>query len=165
MWTVEASFLSGSLFSLRPTFVGLFACLDFSPCPLFPFSPFLGCFLSIKFGRVYHLAHDFNCTSLWSTASCDLHHCWKKLPDLYVRIPFVEHGTNLVTLIQASGGEGRDQMESELDLLFHTCARRSLHIDLFWEKVIWMLWASKNIISPFSFNKWSCRQLGKWLIC
>ncbi len=49
MWLVEGSIFSSSLSSLWPTFVGLFTCLDFGPCPLFPFLSLLGCFLSIKF--------------------------------------------------------------------------------------------------------------------
>jgi hypothetical protein len=52
MQLVEGSVLSSSLSSLWPTFAGLFACLDFGPCPLFPFLSLQGCFLSIKFGRV-----------------------------------------------------------------------------------------------------------------
>jgi hypothetical protein len=49
---VEGSVLSSSLSSLWPTFVGLFACSDIGPCPLFPFLSLHGSFLSIKFGRV-----------------------------------------------------------------------------------------------------------------
>jgi len=36
---VEGSVLTGSLFSLWPAVGGLFACLDFCPCPLFPCFP------------------------------------------------------------------------------------------------------------------------------
>ncbi len=49
---MEGSVLSGSLSSLWVALVGLFACLNLVLAPCFLFSPFLGCFLSIKFGRV-----------------------------------------------------------------------------------------------------------------
>jgi hypothetical protein len=61
---LKVSVLSGSLTSLWPASFGLYACLDFGPCPKFLFlslawvlsfyffSPFLGCFLFIKVDRV-----------------------------------------------------------------------------------------------------------------
>jgi hypothetical protein len=54
------SVLSGSLSSLRPTFVGVFACLDFGPCPLFHF-------LSLAQGlSFYEVWQDFiNVTIPW----------------------------------------------------------------------------------------------------
>jgi len=48
----SGSIFSGSLSSLWPAFVGLFACLIFGPCPLFFFFPFFRCVLFIKFGKV-----------------------------------------------------------------------------------------------------------------
>jgi hypothetical protein len=49
-FTVEGLVRSGSLSSLFPAFVGLFACLDFSPCPLFPF---LSLSLVLSFYKVW----------------------------------------------------------------------------------------------------------------
>ncbi len=47
---MEVSVLSGSITFLWPASFGLLACLDFGPGPFFFFSsPFLGCFLFIKF--------------------------------------------------------------------------------------------------------------------
>ncbi len=55
---MKGSVLSGSLSSLSAASFGLFACLDFGPWPFF--SPFLGCFLFIKFGRVSSLKLALN---------------------------------------------------------------------------------------------------------
>ncbi len=52
MRLVEVSVLSDPITSVWPTSFRLFACMDFDPCPFFPFlSLFLGCFLFMKFGR------------------------------------------------------------------------------------------------------------------
>ncbi len=55
---LKGSVLSGSFSSLWPTSFGLFACLVLGPwslvlAPCFFFSPFLGCFLFMKFGRFH----------------------------------------------------------------------------------------------------------------
>jgi hypothetical protein len=52
----EGSILSGSLSSLWPTLFGLFACLDFGPCPLFLFlSLSLGAFFLLSLARFHQL--------------------------------------------------------------------------------------------------------------
>jgi len=52
MRLVEVSVLSDPITSVWPTSFRLFACMDFDPCPFFPFlSLFLGCSLFMKFGR------------------------------------------------------------------------------------------------------------------
>jgi hypothetical protein len=48
---VEGPVLSCSLSSLWPAFVGLFACLNFDPCPLFPF---LSLSWVLSFSKVWH---------------------------------------------------------------------------------------------------------------
>jgi cellulose synthase/poly-beta-1,6-N-acetylglucosamine synthase-like glycosyltransferase len=57
---LEGLVLSDSVSSLWLVSFGLFACLDFVLCLLFLFlSPFLGCFLFIKFGRVSSIVTSF----------------------------------------------------------------------------------------------------------
>ncbi len=51
---VKVSVLSGSLTSACPTSFGLFACLDFGPCPFDFFSPCLGCFRLCSLTRFHH---------------------------------------------------------------------------------------------------------------
>jgi len=62
MRLVELLICSGSIFSLWATSFGLFACLAWTlvVAPCFFFSPFLGCFLLIKFGTVEHPKHTCN---------------------------------------------------------------------------------------------------------
>jgi hypothetical protein len=58
-YEAEVSALSGSITSVWHTSFGLFACPDFGPLQFvcFFFSPFLGCFLFMKFGRVSWLGY------------------------------------------------------------------------------------------------------------
>jgi hypothetical protein len=49
---LEVSILNGFLTSLWFTFFGLFACLDFGPCPLFIFLSLSWVLFFIKFGKV-----------------------------------------------------------------------------------------------------------------
>ncbi len=53
MQLVEGPVHSSSLSSLWPAFVGDFDCLNFDPCPFFPFFPFLSLSWVLSFSKVW----------------------------------------------------------------------------------------------------------------